>query len=277
MSAGAVDDDRDVGELQRDRGVRLVHRHLDRLHPRVGEHVVRDPAGDRLDQVGGRAGDDRGGALRELAVVQGVGEVVGRGGGGEVQPDGDVDDEVLPVAALVLVDTPWWPRTRRPRSAMRSLTARYRGRAGARAAPSCIAAATATASMDDATSCTRTPQAPAAATSAVIAAVADLAAVRRAGAPSSPASSSPRNRLREAPTSTGNPSASSTSSRPQQRPVVRGRLREPQARVEHDPARVDAGQHRGVHPRHQLGPHLADHVVVGRQRRASGRCGRASA
>ena len=46
---------------------------------------------------------------------------------------------------------------------------------------------------------------------------------------------------------------------------MRGRLREPEARVEHDPAWVDAGQHRGVHPRDQLGPHLPEHVLVRRE------------
>jgi hypothetical protein len=70
--------------------------------PGVGQHHVGDAGGHRLDEVARLARHDRGRALGELAVVQGVDEVVGRGGRGEVHPHRDVDDELLPVAALVL-------------------------------------------------------------------------------------------------------------------------------------------------------------------------------
>ena len=71
---GPVQHHGDVGELQRDRGLRLVQRHLDRAHPPVGQHVVGDPAGHRLDQVARLAADDRRRPLGQRAVVEGVGQ-----------------------------------------------------------------------------------------------------------------------------------------------------------------------------------------------------------
>ena len=50
----------------------------------------------------GRRADARA-ALRQLAVVQRPGEVVGRGRLRQVHPHRDVDDEVLPVAALAAI------------------------------------------------------------------------------------------------------------------------------------------------------------------------------
>ena len=81
-----------------------MHHNLDGVDPFVGHHVLGDLAGDGLDQVAWRPGDDLGGALRQPAVVEGVGKVVAGGRGGEVDPHGDVDDEVLAVAALVVED-----------------------------------------------------------------------------------------------------------------------------------------------------------------------------
>ena len=42
--------------------------------------------------------------LGQGVVVIGVGQLVARGGVGQVDPHGDVDDEVLPVDALMLED-----------------------------------------------------------------------------------------------------------------------------------------------------------------------------
>jgi hypothetical protein len=74
------------------------------------------------------------------------------------------------------------------------------------------AAATVTASSEAPTSCTRTPHTPAAAASAEIAEVASSRPAGGRGRPSVSASNRPRNRLREAPTSTGKPSSSNESS-----------------------------------------------------------------
>ena len=63
-----------------------------------------DALGDRLDQVDRVALDRGDDLLGELAVVDGVSEVVGGGGGGEVSPDRDVDDELLAVGLLEVED-----------------------------------------------------------------------------------------------------------------------------------------------------------------------------
>ena len=96
---------RDVGEGQRNRRRRFVHDDLDGVHPFVGHHVVGDLARDRLDEVARRPGDDVGGPLRELAVVERVGKVVAGRCGRQVDPHRDVDDEVLAVASFVVEHT----------------------------------------------------------------------------------------------------------------------------------------------------------------------------
>jgi hypothetical protein len=78
-----------------------VHHHLDGVHPLVGHDVVGDLPGHRLDQVARRTRHDVGGTLRQPAVVESVGQIVTCRRGREVGPDGDVDDEVLAVAALM--------------------------------------------------------------------------------------------------------------------------------------------------------------------------------
>ena len=45
-----------------------------------------------------------------------------------------------------------------------------------------------------------------------------------------------------------------------------GVLREAQAGIQQQELGVDTRQHGGVHPRHQLGAHLAEHVLVARAR-----------
>ena len=195
--------------VQRDRRLRLVQGDLDGAAP-AGRSARRRRCGRRRSRSGRRrAGDDRGGALGELAVVQGVGEVVGCGGRARGRATRVTSTTKSCPSRRSCSNTPWWPRTRRPRSAMRSpVTARPAARPGAaprRRRAELQRRATATASIDAATSCTRTPHAPAAAASAEIAAVAASRPSGGRGAPSSSASSAPRNRLREAPTSTGKP------------------------------------------------------------------------
>ncbi len=59
-----------------------MHGDLDGVHRVLRHHRVGDLAGHRLDQVPRRAGDDAGGQLGELAVVHGLGQVVGGGRAG---------------------------------------------------------------------------------------------------------------------------------------------------------------------------------------------------
>ena len=93
-----------VAEGLRDRRLRLVHRHGHLLHAAVTEGDVRDPLGQGLDEVHRLTRHHRGHPLRELAVVDRIGHVVGGGGllEGEAQPE--VDRELLPLRPLVRVD-----------------------------------------------------------------------------------------------------------------------------------------------------------------------------
>ena len=79
-----------------------MHDHLDGMHPMVIHHVVGDLGGDSLDQIAGGATDDVGGALGKNAVVERIDEVIAGCSGREVDPDSDVNDEVLAVAPLML-------------------------------------------------------------------------------------------------------------------------------------------------------------------------------
>ena len=101
------------------------------------------------------------------------------------------------------------------RSATRVTTS---GRSASAPRPVVAHAPPRTASSDARTSCTRTPHAPAAAASADVAAVAASRPSGGRGAPSASASSAPRNRLRDAPTSTGKP-------QPVRTPVIDGSAR----------------------------------------------------
>ena len=78
-----------------------MYDHLDGMHPGVIHHVVGDLGGDSLDQIAGGATDDVGGALGQHAVVERIDEVIAGCSSREVDPDGDVDDEVLAVASLM--------------------------------------------------------------------------------------------------------------------------------------------------------------------------------
>ena len=75
---------------------------LDPRHPRIGEDAVGDLPGHRLDEIAARTRNDGGGALGELTVVQGVAQIIARRSGRKIEPGDDVDEEILPVALLVV-------------------------------------------------------------------------------------------------------------------------------------------------------------------------------
>ena len=79
-----------------------MHCHLHCVHSFVLHNVLGDLAGDSFDQIAGRAGDDGCRALGQHAVVVGVSQVVAGRRARQVDPDGDVDDEILAVGALMV-------------------------------------------------------------------------------------------------------------------------------------------------------------------------------
>ncbi len=100
--AVAADDDLDVLERHGDRGLRLVHGDVDRDDLRVREDGGRDPLGHRLDEVGGRPGEDRDDVLGDAGVAHRQGEVVAARRGARVEVEHDVGLEELAVGLLVL-------------------------------------------------------------------------------------------------------------------------------------------------------------------------------
>src|SRR5918997_101403 len=207
--SGAGSGDGDVSKGQRHRGSGFVHCHFYGLDPLVGQHVGGDSRGHRLDQVAGIPTDDLSGSLGQRAIVKRRGQLISGRSGAEIHPDCRVDDEVLPVCSLVLVHpVPAMHAQSREGDPVPGAVGAHRGLHFA--APSCQAVATAMASRDDAASCTRTPQTPAAAASADTAAVAMSRSSARRVLPSAAASRAAKNRLRDAPSSTGNPRLVST-------------------------------------------------------------------
>ena len=98
IGARAFDRDADVARAA-DRA-RLVDRQPDPLDAELLEHQQRDAVRQRLDELElGRAdvGDD---ALRDLLVVERVGDVVAFGGAPAVNRQFEVDDDLLPDAPL---------------------------------------------------------------------------------------------------------------------------------------------------------------------------------
>jgi hypothetical protein len=189
----------DVPERHADRRLRLVHGDDDLVDGRVGQGVERDELGEPLDEVVGLALDAGEGRCADPAVVHRVGEVVGGTGRGEVDRELDVDDELLPLAALVL-EHPVVAATAHPGEpdAVGCRAAHDVPRGGVRS-PS--ASATSSASTVATTSCTRTHHTPCRATCTVVAAVATS---RSSGgrAVSRLRPTAPRKVLREVPTST---------------------------------------------------------------------------
>ena len=237
--------------------------------------AIRD--GQRLDQVDGFTRDDGVHLLGEVAVVHGVGEVVRRGRRAGVDVQDDVDDELLPLAALEVED------------AVETLGAQTDqldpvreggvGRRGHVAAPLVQARATRTASRVGGTSCTRTAQTPAAAASALVAAV----AASRSGGRDGPvgageqvteealARGAHQHRLAE---------AQHVVETLQHLPVLVAALGEPEPGVEHEQVGVEPDADEVVDPRPQLVAHGggdAAAVVVDRERLHVGAVARASA
>jgi hypothetical protein len=95
-----MDSKADVVERHRDRCMGLVDGYGDgRNHP-LRQTDVGEPLGEGLDEVHRIGGDRLVQALRELAVVNGRGQVVGTRCRPGVQREVDVDDELLAVSAL---------------------------------------------------------------------------------------------------------------------------------------------------------------------------------
>jgi hypothetical protein len=84
------------------------------------------------------------------------------------------------------------------------------------------------------------------------------------GAPSGPASTRPRNRLREAATSTGCPSSRQTVEVGEQDQVVLGLLGEAEARVDDYAVRGDTARQNGLHACVEFVDDFGDDVVVRR-------------
>mgnify|MGYP001346170586 CR=1 FL=1 len=136
------DGDADVGEGMRDGCGGFVHRHLDGMDARKRQAVTRDGLGEGFDEVVGGAGDPRHRKVGHGGVVDRVGQGVAAPGGAVVGAEHDIDDELLPVALLVVEDavktrgaqagqrdavcrvSHSWPPTRRGRRRWR----RHRGR-----------------------------------------------------------------------------------------------------------------------------------------------------
>src|SRR5262249_55510712 len=133
----------------------------------------------------------------QLAIVDGVGDVVRARRAAQIDLKHDVDGELLALFALEVVDTvvPVYSQPGQGDGVA------HRG------AP--IAASTRSASTVGRTSWTRTPQAPATTASRLAAIEAASRWSGGRGVPSGAASSVPRYDLRLAPTSTGKPSAMS--------------------------------------------------------------------
>ncbi len=92
----ARDGDRYICKSHDDGRVRLVHGDVDGGDGRrIGKNLIRDTLGQTLDQVHMRAFDDSHDILGHAAVIDGVIEIVGLAGGGQIKVQGDVHDEGL--------------------------------------------------------------------------------------------------------------------------------------------------------------------------------------
>ena len=249
----ANDRDDHVIERQRNGCRGLVHADLHRRHARIRETRGRDPLGQRLEQIHRLAGHDGSDRKSERAVVSRVGERrriapqsrcrrLARHRPRSPDPPRARDS-----------NTPWCPRTSRPRSSMRSLIVRALHRA-----------ATRTASTSAPTSCTRTAHAPAAAANAVIGRARVVALSRQGAARRQPASSRPRNAFREAPINTGRSRDDQHVEMAKQRPVVVTvrTLGEAKARIEDDLLDTDARVDDSGDPRLKFTPNVGDDVVI---------------
>src|SRR5580693_7209133 len=217
-----------------DGGVRLVHGDLYLAGQRLGcGGGFSEALRQRLDQPDRRSGHDGGEPVGQRRVVRGQFQVVGGRGGRGVQPEHRVHDELLAVLPLgvqhAVIAEDAQPAERDPVRGWLGIVRAWRGAVGAHPlAPAawlgpvtpaglesgelgCAAcrqaSATRTASALAGTRCTRAHHAPATAARAVTDTVASSLPTNGRGVPSGAASSLPRNRLRDAPISTGNPGA----------------------------------------------------------------------
>ena len=78
--------------------------HLNSLHALIFHHVLGDLARNGFDQIAGRPSDNNGRPLGQDAVVVGVCQAVAGRGIHQVNPDTDIDDEILTVRALMVED-----------------------------------------------------------------------------------------------------------------------------------------------------------------------------
>ena len=254
--AASGDRDRDVAEGHADRRLRLVHGDGHLVDRGVIEGVLATQLGEPLDEVVGLALDPGQHGSADRAVVDGVGEVVAGTGRREVDGELDVDDELLALAALVVEDPVEAPA---PDPRQPDAVARH---AAHRSLPKpCRASTTSSASTVATTSCTRTHHTPCRATCTVVAAVTTS---RSSGgrAVSAVRPTAPRKVLREVPTTTRCPSATTSSSRREQLPVVLGVLGEPEAGVEHHGIRSHPGRDQRLDALGELAHDVGDDVVV---------------
>ena len=92
----ARDGDRYICKSHDDGCVRLVHGDVDGGDGRrIGKDLIRDTLGQTLDQVHMRAFDDSRDVLGHTAVIDGVVEIVGLTGCGQIKVQGDIHDEGL--------------------------------------------------------------------------------------------------------------------------------------------------------------------------------------
>ncbi len=252
VGSAAGDLHRDVVERHRDRRVGLVHGHGDELRELVREHGLRDALGNRLDEVDRVALDRGDDLLGELAVVDGAVQVVGLGGILERDVHGHVDHEHLPVALLVL-EHAVVPRGAKPGED--DLVERIHR------SPPVQACQTSRAVRVAGTSCTRTPHAPGLRGERAGHRGREVALGRR-GAVRCERGEEP---LARGADEHGMPERLQLVEPAEQRPVVLRRLREPDAGIEDDAARVDTPHEHLGEPRLELGAHIRDDVVVGRQ------------
>ena len=207
---------------------------IDGLDERAGQHLGGDPVGQRLDEVERLARsierDDVGG---DLGVVDGVGEVVARAGRGEVDAPCSTSTTKVWPSRFSKSRTPWKPRAETPLRTMRSRHRRSCHRAGSRRRERVDAST--------ATSWTRTPQAPCSrarhawsrrSCRVPLGGRARVGARRRRP-------SRPRKVLREVPTSTGWPRATTASRWRSSAQLCSARLGEPEPGVEDEVVRRD--------------------------------------
>ena len=89
MLAGAAGDHGDIGKSARNRCLRLMKRDLDGVQAlEDGHDGIGHLASDGLDEVAGGAFDDVCSDVGKLGVIDGLGQIIGSGGLGEIGPAG---------------------------------------------------------------------------------------------------------------------------------------------------------------------------------------------